>query len=581
MNLERARDSAEHVRAGGRHPVAQFHPYHTKVPPSVIRARIERFTEPGELVLDPFAGSGMTGVAALDCGRRALLGDLSPAATFIARINTRGHDVGPALDVLTQALGQSEEALGHLYRSGPVLVDYYVWSDVFRCPACAGTFSFFDAGVEHLGTKVRTLKAFPCPLCRQTGLSIRQVSRVLEPDGRKRKQLVWVAGRGPAGRVSRPPLGHDLVLAAATQQVPPTHWVPDVGIDVDAYSARLAQLGAKGIRHVNDLLSHRNLLVFSDLWHRVSVLADDDVAPVCRAVLTGAFTTVSERQGYFGGGGGMSGNLYMPVIRMEKNVHTVVRRRLGLLRKAEAHKASWSTTAGVLTQSATLLGVATASVDYVYTDPPFGANMIYSELNLALEAWLGRRTRGDLEAVVDPTRGLDVDAFGDRLTTALREVGRVLRPGRAMTLQFHNSDEGAWGALQAALDAAGFEVEAVAVLDKGGTTLLSDIRQNSVSQDLLIDARPRRRSAAVTPPRADGDRELVAALRRILSGAPPHLQGEKLRQYAYSALVAEQLHAKTPVTFSSTAIYALLKEMGVLGSAEKEARRRKWERVPA
>ena len=60
------------------------HTYHTKVPPEGIVPFVERFSRAGDVVLDPFCGSGMTGVAALSAGRRALLVDLSPAATFIA-----------------------------------------------------------------------------------------------------------------------------------------------------------------------------------------------------------------------------------------------------------------------------------------------------------------------------------------------------------------------------------------------------------------------------------------------------------------------------------------------------------------
>lgn len=60
------------------------HTYHTKVPPEAIERLIEHYTQPGDLVLDPFCGSGMTGVASLRTGRKPILIDLSPAATFIA-----------------------------------------------------------------------------------------------------------------------------------------------------------------------------------------------------------------------------------------------------------------------------------------------------------------------------------------------------------------------------------------------------------------------------------------------------------------------------------------------------------------
>jgi 16S rRNA G966 N2-methylase RsmD len=74
----------EGLVAGKNTYVYDAHTYHTKVPPQAIAYLIEHYAEPGELVLDPFCGSGMTGVAALRTGRIPILIDLSPAATFIA-----------------------------------------------------------------------------------------------------------------------------------------------------------------------------------------------------------------------------------------------------------------------------------------------------------------------------------------------------------------------------------------------------------------------------------------------------------------------------------------------------------------
>jgi hypothetical protein len=79
------RDALEvHGRHGKASALYNAHSYHTKVPPAAIAAYIEHYTNPGDIVLDPFCGSGMTGVAALHAGRNALLSDLSPAAVHIA-----------------------------------------------------------------------------------------------------------------------------------------------------------------------------------------------------------------------------------------------------------------------------------------------------------------------------------------------------------------------------------------------------------------------------------------------------------------------------------------------------------------
>jgi len=60
------------------------HPYFTRRPANVVRAYIEHFTEPGDLVLDPFGGSGVTAIEAMLLNRRGIHNDINPFANFIA-----------------------------------------------------------------------------------------------------------------------------------------------------------------------------------------------------------------------------------------------------------------------------------------------------------------------------------------------------------------------------------------------------------------------------------------------------------------------------------------------------------------
>src|SRR5271157_4858906 len=61
------------------------HPYFTRRPANVVRAYLERYSEEGDLVLDPFGGTGVTAIEAFLLGRRAIHNDLNPFANFIAR----------------------------------------------------------------------------------------------------------------------------------------------------------------------------------------------------------------------------------------------------------------------------------------------------------------------------------------------------------------------------------------------------------------------------------------------------------------------------------------------------------------
>ena len=65
-----------------------FYRYPARFSPQLARAAIRLFSEPGQLVLDPFSGGGTTVVEAAAMGRRVVGTDISELATFLARLKT-------------------------------------------------------------------------------------------------------------------------------------------------------------------------------------------------------------------------------------------------------------------------------------------------------------------------------------------------------------------------------------------------------------------------------------------------------------------------------------------------------------
>ncbi len=59
------------------------HPYFTRRPGNVVRAYIEKYSEEGDTVVDPFGGTGVTAIEAFLLGRRGVQNDLNPFANFI------------------------------------------------------------------------------------------------------------------------------------------------------------------------------------------------------------------------------------------------------------------------------------------------------------------------------------------------------------------------------------------------------------------------------------------------------------------------------------------------------------------
>lgn len=472
-------------------PVYSFHPYHTKVPPTIIQRLIEYYTNKGDIVMDIFSGSGMTGVAAHRAGRNVILSDLSPIATYISANNVTQYDAIRVINAFNSIIDESENVYGKYYttkQDGKVSsVNYFVWTDVFTCPECIGEIPFFPYGVKHYGNKVETLRSFSCPHCG-VNLNVRKVERIITSEGKKR-QIAWVNAGTRKEIINREPNPYDIALAdeAKFTLKNANHFFPIDAIDPERYSAKLAQLGNKQITDISKFLSDRNLLIFSDLFSRVSAIKDLDVRRACMSILTSIFTVVSERQGYFGGGGGMSGNLYMPIVRMEKNIYATLRRKLKKFNLAEHEKNRYNGCHYVTTQSSTSLSsINTNSIDYIYNDPPFGANIMYSEMNLLLEGWLKIKTNNGSEAIIDESTNKTFNVYSDLITNCFKECYRVLKPSHWMSVEFHNSKASIWNLLQNSIRTAGFDIVQVVKLDKGSTTILADIREGAAVQDLII-----------------------------------------------------------------------------------------------
>src|SRR5437899_1389857 len=86
--MERAIESILEAIPAARQEEARHygvHPYFTRRPANVVRAYIERYSQAGDVVLDPFGGTGVTAIEAFLLKRQAIHNDLNPFANFIAR----------------------------------------------------------------------------------------------------------------------------------------------------------------------------------------------------------------------------------------------------------------------------------------------------------------------------------------------------------------------------------------------------------------------------------------------------------------------------------------------------------------
>lgn len=445
------------------------HSYHTKVPPEAITPFIEHFTKPGDVVLDPFCGSGMTGVSAALSGRQAILNDLSPAAAHLAWNHTRACDPDDLEAAFERVAATVAGELDRLYATKddtgkPAKIRWTLWSTKHRCPNCRAEFLLWSTMDRRTGKLGR---ATTCPTCKH------------EADRRRFEVTdnvpAWVAfQRKDGSRAERAATPEDIRQASALASEGAEMPFPDVPLGPDREMYQRCALHLQGVRSVRDMYTDRNRIALAHLWKAIGSEPDDRM----RRALAFAFTNTAwhgTRMRRFNARGGhrpLTGTLYVPQLSAEANVLEVMRKKISQLRAYYKALAPAGEAPRILTGSATdLSAIRTASIDYVFTDPPFGSNIFYADCNLIWEAWLGRVTDMTKEAVVNRSLtvgsgGKSLEDYAGLMRASMMEIARVLKPGGWATVVFHNTDGEVWRALSEAASAAGFEFHEAASLDR-------------------------------------------------------------------------------------------------------------------
>ncbi len=451
----------------------QAHSYPTKTPPEAIEPFIEACSEPGDLVVDPFCGSGMTGVAALQTGRRAILSDLSPGAVHV----TKGHTQSIPSSGLADALGildrrwMARRELALYGATCPTCgsagtARHTIWSETLTCPHCAAETVLFDQASDS-GQIPRTVSCASCgnSIIRAGAIACRSVPVQITVECKGGCRSLQT------GSVS----GGDARTIDAQGRRRRRYWLPSDAVGSDREMYKRSALHLKGIATVADFYLARAKLALSELWERISRIEDARTRGAFRFAFTNTAWHSSRMRRYNARGGQrpLTGTLYIPQLVAEANVFAVFRnqiRQLGRYYERLGVVADHTVDARVGTAT-DLDWLEVGSVDYVFTDPPFGANLFYADCNLVWEAWLGETTDSDKEIVVNRSRrpadgGKTVSDYGALLAASFVEMRRVLKPGGLASVVFHNSDDSVWTAMLGAAESAGFVQHHVALLDK-------------------------------------------------------------------------------------------------------------------
>jgi len=369
---------------------------------------------------------------------------------------------------------------------------------LFSCPHCSGELEFWELAYDESSGKIGD--EYACTHCSAQVSKrdlIRRTSTYYDKTlqrNRSRQELrpVEIHYRHQGLKKTKKPDEHDFAVLERAQEMIENL---DFPTDLMMFQPEGEEWGDlyrgyhAGISHVHDFYLPRQLVTFSLLWRMIDDFPTVEMKRLWRFILQSIHVSFTRRNRFLKNAfsqvnRGLSGTLYVGSTISEPSPSYVLSGKLKRFSSAipRSIHASYITT-----QSLASVGIPENSIDYVFIDPPFGDNLPYSELNFLWEAWLRVFTNSNNDAVVSGSQQKDLTVYTKMMMDCLREAYRILKPGRWVTIEFHNSKNAVWTAIQEALGRAGFIIADVSVLDKGMKTK-KQMHAKAVDKDLVISA---------------------------------------------------------------------------------------------
>jgi DNA modification methylase len=498
---------AADVSEGKNNPIYNAHSYHTKVPHPAIMRYILHYTQPGDVILDGFAGTGMTGIAASFCAnpnkeleyrlnkelnnptwgyRHAVLSDLSPIANFISyNLNNVKHN-SEAFKVKLNTLQNKHKWMFETNHSNGEVgnIVYTVWNEIIICNNCDNENSFMDlfvqigegeilnsANCKHCSNEIERKRVIRKTLTRLdnvTGLPTKELSSI--------PYRICYNYRGK--RYFKQPDERDFdtnerINSCKIDRFIPLDYLPD--------GDKMNDPRNKHINRVYHLYNYRSLIVLSELWDISTLQERFYITNSISRNLTKLNRFIVNKHNPNGRiNGPLSGTLYVPSEVVEQNPFDIIGYKL--FDTVTDHFKQVVSCSSATNNSL----IPDNSIDYIFVDPPFGANIMYSELNFISESWLKVKTNSKDEAIENKTQKKGKIEYQSLMYKSFTEFFRVLKAGKWMTVEFSNTSSAIWNCIQISITNSGFIIANISALDKGHGGIKAMRYDVSVKQDLII-----------------------------------------------------------------------------------------------
>lgn len=563
-------------------------PYPTKISPEAIAVYIASTTQPGDIILDAFAGSGSTGIATLiaefptnemiemakklnvqPCWgkRNAILYEIGTYATFAIETITNRLKADEYAVAVDDFMDKANKLLGKMYTAKSPdgkdgLIRYAIWTEILVCPKCGAELEYFHHGTSRNPATFR--KTIECHVCHATSC-VNEMDFVVEDYddkllghtiSRKKRKLAWIYGSSEGENWDRPATMEDEKLILNIEDD-----VKPNGKQKKINWGDLHRTGYHyGITHLHHFYTIRNYVVMSELWNLTSAYPTKESNALKLLLLSynSAHSTLMTRvvakhnAKDFVLTGAQSGVLYVSKLPVEKNILFGIRRKAKSFERAYKMLEECNGTVEIRNNSSSRMAEPNEFVDFVFTDPPFGDFIPYAEINQINELWLPKATNYKDEVIISNAQNKNTEKYRDMLADVFSEIKRTAKNNCPIAVVFHAAKAKVWEAFSDAVKLAGLEIKQSNYIDKTQASFKQVVSKSAVQGDLLFLLK----KSNERKPKAVTGEEI---LRKIIE-ENSH-ETEKERRHCYSLYVGKCMEYGINVQWDAAQVYDYIQSL--------------------
>lgn len=470
-----------------------MHKYWGRKAHNVVGEYISCFTKEGDTILEPFMGSGVTVIEAIKQNRKVIGLDINPMATFIVKNTINNTDLQEFTTRYKQITTTVREEYEYLYYT--------------KCPIC-GDNAIIETAVWENDTLVK-IKG----VCNKHNTFIidpmdTDIDLYKKCNDIKNKLLLQ-------GTISYP-----------TDPI-------------------MQYVKRSGRNRIDELFTDRALIILSRLRQLILESDNESIRNLLLFCFTSMLSNVSrmlpgdkEKATYKSGW--VISKFWTPKIHTERNIFMCLDLRYKAILKGKKELQGLDDSLAQIKtcDSSNLFFIENESIDYIFTDPPYGESIAYLALSHFWNSWLPENINYDAEIIIDPYRKKGYEDYAQRTKAAYRELYRVLKDEHYMSFTFHNRDLTVWKAILDACNEAGFILENIILQEQAVSSGTQGInKKNTLTGDFIYNFKKSTTSAKkkIIPPDNPLDfvKQKIDSYIELHNGATP----SKLYEYLIPVIV--------------------------------------------